>query len=115
MAFIGQVPVRVEGPVQVSDWIVASGRGDGTGRAVAPGAWDPARDGPIVGQAWEAQSGGVGRVNTAVGLDTTRPLVDRISRQQRALARQQTQIDALRQEVQALRDLIRHAVPNARR
>jgi hypothetical protein len=115
VAFIGQVPVRVEGPVQVGDWIVASGRDDGIGRAVAPDAWDPERDGPIVGQAWAAQAGGMGRVNTAVGLDATRPLVDRLRTQQRALEQQQAEIEALRQELQALRDLVRSTVSTARR
>ena len=115
VAFIGQVPVRVEGPVAIGDWIVASGRDDGTGRAVAPGAWNPERDGPIVGQAWAAQAGGTGRVNTAVGLDTTRPLLDRITRQQQQMEEQQTQIDALREEVQALRDLVRSTVSATRR
>ncbi len=80
IAFVGQVPTWVEGRVNVGDWIVASGRGDGIGRAVAPEAWDPAADGPIVGQAWEAQAGGTGRVNTAIGLDHTKPFIDHLTR-----------------------------------
>jgi hypothetical protein len=116
VAFIGRVPVRVRGPVQVGDWIVASGRGDGIGRAVAPEAWDPARDGPIVGEAWASRAGGTGRVMTAIGLHLRRPLVERLEAQQftiedqnRALAEQQKQIDALRGELRSLRDLVRRA------
>jgi len=110
VAFVGQVAVRVEGRVDVGDFIVASRESDGVGRAVAPEAWDPVRDGLIVGQAWEAQAGGTGRVTTAVGLDVTKPLIDRLAEQQSHLAQQSARIDALEQELQSLRTLVRTAL-----
>ena len=86
VAFIGQVPVKVRGPVAPGDLIVASGRGDGTGIAVAPAAWDSQRHGLIVGQAWAtASSAGVKRVTTAVGLDAMGAFAARIERQQARL------------------------------
>ncbi len=69
VAFMGQVPVKVRGPVRSGDFIVASGDQDGTAIAVA--AEDLRRvDGlPIVGRAWEASDAdGVKLVNTVVGL-----------------------------------------------
>lgn len=67
VAFVGQVPVRVRGPVSVGDLLVASGRADGTAWAVAPGEYRPATDGPVVGQAWEASPGGTRRVDALIG------------------------------------------------
>jgi hypothetical protein len=54
LAFIGQVPVLVAGPVQPGDIIIASGRADGAGRAVKPGNIQPHELALIVGQAWAA-------------------------------------------------------------
>lgn len=54
VAFVGQVPARVRGPVEVGDLIVASGKDDGTARAVSPGEYRRSAHGLIAGQAWSA-------------------------------------------------------------
>ncbi len=54
IAFLGQVPVRVSGPVQEGDFIVPSGKNDGFGVAVAPEDLPTGDFHKIVGVAWEA-------------------------------------------------------------
>jgi len=89
VAFLGQVPVRVRGPVAVGELLVASGQHDGTARAVDPADWAPDAHGPIAGQAWTAKTTvGIGTVTASVGLPQTGALVER-------LQRQQSRIDAL--------------------
>ncbi len=95
VSFVGQVPVRVRGAVAPGDLLVASGAGDGTARAVAPEAYDPAADGPVVGRAWAASPGGTRRVNAVVGVDQPAALRAVVIRQQEKLVRQARRMDAL--------------------
>jgi hypothetical protein len=68
VALVGQVAVVVEGAVKAGDFIVASGRGDGIGRAVAPGSLAPGDVSQVVGRAWESADGcGLRRVNAIIG------------------------------------------------
>lgn len=67
VAFVGQVKVRVRGPVASGDWLIASGLHDGT----AIVARDFSQHGPVIGQAWEsADKVGEHYVNCAVCLLT---------------------------------------------
>ena len=68
VAFMGQVPVKVEGTVYSGDYILASGNNDGLGRAVSPAEMDIEDYQNIVGIAWSPNIGGY--VNVAVGLNT---------------------------------------------
>ena len=67
-----QVWVRVRGPVQVEDYIVPSGKNDGTGIAVRPGDLTPQHLTMLVGRVWEveapADGKGLHQVRVAVGL-----------------------------------------------
>jgi hypothetical protein len=68
LALLGQVPVTVAGRVAPGDLILASGKADGVGRAVAPDKLEPDDLPMIVGRAWEASAGrGETRVNALVG------------------------------------------------
>ncbi len=99
VAFIGQVPVRLQGKAEVGDLIVASGQEDGTARAVSPSEYRHPKHGPIAGQAWTTKSsGGVGTVTVAVGLGQSGLLAKR-------LQKQQTQIDSLKKRVQQIESL----------
>ncbi len=70
VAFMGQVPVLVRGPIRAGDYIVASGRADGTGLAVSPDDLTLADLQKLVGRAWEDSRGsGVNLVNTAIGIN----------------------------------------------
>ncbi len=103
VAFVGQVPVRVRGPVKVGDWIVASGQADGTARAVAPSKYRRSKHGPIAGQAWAAKATpGIGTVRVAVGLGSGPVLAERLADQQRRNDRQQARIAALERRLRAL-------------
>ncbi|KAA3641012.1 MAG: hypothetical protein DWQ02_01225 [Bacteroidetes bacterium] len=71
IAFMGQVPVKVQGPVKIGDYILPSGTGDGLGIAVSPEdmlAKDYQR---IVGVAWENGQPNqfINLINTAVGVN----------------------------------------------
>ena len=70
VAFLGQAPVKVRGEVHAGDYIVASGLGDGSGVAVAPGKLRPDQYGRIVGRAWESSDLQQPKlITTAVSLD----------------------------------------------
>lgn len=68
VAFMGQVPVKVEGTVYSGDYILASGNNDGIGRAVSPAEMEIEDYQHIVGIAWSPGIGGY--ANVAVGLNT---------------------------------------------
>jgi hypothetical protein len=82
VAFLGQVAVRVRGPVAAGDWLVPSGREDGTAVAVAPGEISAEQFAQVLGQAWESSAAaGVKPVQAAVGLWRADPTVSRMVQQ----------------------------------
>lgn len=92
VAFVGQVLVDVDGPVASGDFILPSGRSDGTGRAVHPDLLSPAEAGRVVGRAWgDSPAPEQGRVCMAVGVQGADPQ----SALAAALANQQRRIEAL--------------------
>jgi hypothetical protein len=69
VAMIGQVPVRVRGPVTAGDLIVPSGAGDGTAIAITPAQAASHGITMVVGTAWEtSHQEEIKPVNTAIGL-----------------------------------------------
>ena len=69
VAFMGQVPVKIIGQVRRGDFVLASGAGDGFGRAVAPGAMTAELSEQVVGVAWGESAIEILKfVNVAVGL-----------------------------------------------
>ena len=129
IGFIGQVPVRVRGPVNAGDWIVASGQQDGTGTARSPESLRPEQLGRVIGQALESNdSEGEQRINVAVGLGAHEPFGQALARlqarntqlQQRLAEaeegfetrlaavedRQAQELTALRHELALLRELV---------
>jgi hypothetical protein len=97
VAFVGQVPAKVRGSVEVGDLIVASGENDGTGIAVSPSEYRRSTHGPIAGQAWSAkESSKVGEVTVAVGLGRSGAVAERMEDQR-------DRIDELEAENQAMR------------
>ncbi len=85
IAFMGQVPVKVKGAVQIGDYILPSGDGDGTAIAVHPDNMK-VKDYPrIVGVAWSEDTKGdfIKMINTAVGInnnDMSKVIIDLQSR-----------------------------------
>ena len=74
IALLGQLPVKVRGPIHAGDFIVPSGLEDGAGVAWSPTPTSPHPPGPTLGRAWESsQDTGTKRILTAIGL-TAAPL-----------------------------------------
>ena len=95
VAFIGQVSVRVRGPVKSGDLIVPSGLNDGIGIAVAPETITSAQFAQVVGQAWEsALDANVKSVRVAVGLIRNDPTVQRIVENSAVQAEQLSSLEA---------------------
>ncbi len=96
VAFIGQVPVKVRGPVQAGDFVLPSGRNDGTGVAVSPGALRADQVGQVVGRALESASGpGLHTVKVLVGLPQTDILQTMLLQRDARLAALEARLDAL--------------------
>jgi hypothetical protein len=71
IAFMGQVPVKVSGPVALGDFIVASGNHDGFGVAIHPKDMKSGDYARSVGVAWQAAPDlPINFVNVAVGINT---------------------------------------------
>ncbi len=69
-AFLGQVPVRVRGVVRSGDFLLPSGRHDGTAVAVGPRDLRAEQLARVLGRAWESSDEpGAKTVNAAIGLD----------------------------------------------
>ncbi|XOV89506.1 MAG: hypothetical protein ACFHX7_06380 [Pseudomonadota bacterium] len=97
VAFMGQTLVYVKGPVKKGDLLVPSGQNDGFARGVDPSYLEPEQIDEILGVAWSEHTtfkpDGIGSVNVAVGL--------RSSESAELIARQQSEIQYLREQHQA--------------
>ncbi len=92
IAFIGQVPVKVIGPVDEGDYIVPSGLGDGTGVAVPERLMTAMEYSKVVGRAWGKSSGDFPTmVTVAVGMNQGDVA--------RAVWKQEAAVEALRAEI----------------
>lgn len=70
VAFMGQVPVYVLGKVNEGDYILASGKNDGTGKAVSPSKMQAEDYTNMVGVAWSGSDHiGSKLINVALGLN----------------------------------------------
>jgi hypothetical protein len=78
-SFMGQVPVKVIGPVNAGDYLVPSGRSDGTAIAISSGVGILPES--VIGQAWESsRSADVKKVKALIGF----PFRQRMAAQQMA-------------------------------
>ena len=107
VALVGQVEVRLAGPASVGDLLVASGRDDGTARAVAPERYAPEADGPVAGRVLSLSE--AGRAVALVGVDEAAALRAVVAAQADEIAalradrdRQQAQLDALARRLDTL-------------
>ena len=97
VALVGQVPVMVEGPVAAGDYIVASGRDDGTGIALARDCFRPTDLPRTVGRAWESsEETKCRRILVAIGIGGSGDAVaEALSRQESRIEKLQSQLEAL--------------------
>ncbi|WP_373551750.1 hypothetical protein [Haliscomenobacter sp.] len=90
IAFMGQVPVRVAGPVALNDYILSSGNNDGFAIAVHPVDMKTLDYGRILGVAWEAaEDRPMNIVTVAVGINNN-DLAPRVE----ALAKKIAQVES---------------------
>ena len=102
VSFIGQVPVKVIGPVEQGDWIIPSGKHDGIGRAIHPDKLT--LDHRIVGKAWASNlDPTLKKVNVAVGLDQSdardiilKNMATKLNQQEATAQKLQAQISELK-------------------
>jgi hypothetical protein len=114
IAFVGQVPVNVRGSVDAGDYIVPSGRADGTGVAVAPEAITVAQVDQIVGRALETSDGSdVTQVDTLVGLPREEILQTLLERRDAQIEQQEEQLEDLEARVAALEDALGDEIAQA--
>lgn len=96
VAFMGQVPVKVRGPVRKGDYLVPSGDHDGFARAVAAEKLTADLLRQVIGVAWaESEGQHVSYVKAAVGL--------RPAELARVLRAQETRMSALEAQLAQLR------------
>jgi hypothetical protein len=71
VAFMGQVPVKVLGKVELGDYIIPSGSNNGLGMARKPKDLSPYEYRKVIGVAWSAgdSQSGINIINVAVGLN----------------------------------------------
>ena len=100
VALVGQVEVQITGAASVGDLLVASGRDDGTARAVAPEAYRPEADGPVAGRVLSLPA--AGRAVALVGVDEAAALRAVVARQAAVLEAQATRLDAQQVQIDAL-------------
>jgi len=95
VAFLGQVPVRVVGEVQVGDYILPSGNQDGLGIGKNPEEMELDDYANILGVAWqESRSPAMNLINVAVGLNAN-DLGDQLKKQEARIDRLEAQMAAL--------------------
>lgn len=93
VAFMGQVPVKVFGKVNLGDYIIPNGVNNGVGVAVAPDKIKHSDIKNIVGIAWSTAENplGISTVNVAIGLN--------VNDNQKLVEKQQTEINELKSEI----------------
>lgn len=94
VSLIGQVPVKVSGAVRAGDYIVASGKNDGTGIAIPENRMSPEHFRLMVGRAWESSDEpGTKLINTAIGL-AAGEAITYMQQQDRRIASLENQLSA---------------------
>jgi hypothetical protein len=97
IAFVGQVPAKVTGPVAYGDYIVPSGLGDGTGVAISPDALSIEDLGRLAGRAWSSDGQtGPRKIIVEVGLDHSAAVSAVMARE----------MESYRKEIEELRNLM---------
>ena len=93
VAFMGQVPVKVFGKVNLGDYIIPNGVNNGVGVAVAPDKIKHSDVKNIVGIAWSTAENplAISTVNVAIGLN--------VNDNQKLVEKQQIEINGLKSEI----------------
>ncbi len=105
VAFMGQVPVKVFGKVNLGDYIIANGANSGGGIAVAPSKIQAKDIKNIVGIAWSTATQGFrfNMINVAVGLN--------VNDNQKLIDEQNKEISFLRNELSGINSQLAKLLP----
>ncbi len=110
VGFLGQVPVFVQGPVELGDYIIPSGKNDGVGRAISSKELNAQILPEIFGKAWSASpSESTVVINVSIGLRPTE-IAEVLQQREESLRSLQQQIEeqtsihnALKEDVNLLK------------
>ena len=112
VAFMGQVPVKVLGEVEVGDFILASGFHNGLGIAVSPEDIEPGQYCKIVGTAWSgSDSLDLGFVNLAVGLNANDMARLNVVQEEKITA-QENEINGLKRQLAQMNAALEQLLPD---
>ena len=101
VSFIGQVPVRVQGPVKSGDWLVQSGKREGTARVLDAG--NMKRGDQIIGQAWEnVVDSEIRKINVAIGIGHQQIYQQNLMLLKEQIAQQQIEIESLKNQMKEI-------------
>lgn len=110
VAFMGQVPIKVIGPVKEGDYIIPSGLEDGTGIAVSPEMMTADEFSMVLGRAWGSSDDKFLKlINVVVGLNQG-DISTFVRRQMSELQQTRSEVDELRTEVARLKDAIHNVI-----
>jgi len=106
VSFIGQVPVRVQGPVKSGDWLVQSGLENGIAKATTINQLQPGDH--IIGQAWEdINESRIEKVNVLTGIGHQQFFQTRIDQMENELQIQKAEIENLKNQLKSIIEKIR--------
>ena len=105
VAFMGQVPVKVFGKVNLGDYIIPNGVNNGVGMAVSPDKLNPVDVKNIVGIAWSASDKAlsINTVNVAIGLN--------VNDNQKMIEKQQSEIIELKSQIAQTNTQLEKLIP----
>ena len=100
---MGQVPVKVRGPVRAGDFIIPSGLNDGTGVAVSPEDLTAEQVWQIVATAWESSDdSGLKKINAVVGLNRPELVISKLMQTVQEQRAELNELNKLRAKLQKL-------------
>lgn len=112
VAFVGQVPTKVEGIVNPGDFILPSGNNDGSGIAISPEDIEPYQYLKIVGVAWPNSDPKLyGYTNVAVGIRSNDVARLSIKQDEKILALE-TKVDSLHGVVDKMNAILAELLPD---
>lgn len=114
IAFMGQIPVKVQGPVSSGDYIVGNTNTPGYGVAVSPAQLTQEQALLVVGRAWDTNlNAGPKMINTVIGVDNGQ-FLKVMQDNQSALTSSRSQVSELESRVKQLEskmELIINSLP----
>ncbi len=114
VAFMGQVPVKVNGPVQSGDYLIADDQGQGFSKAISPEDISVDLVDKIIGVSWgSSELHGINYVNTAIGLEHN-GMVPVLKNQVNELDKIKTELEEVKKYMLEREEILAELVPGYR-